>query len=469
MQGTPDRLASSSSQAVASSVSRSIKPGLKTGGHAVIPHDCVEAQSVRLSLATCSTARGCFRLRHVLVDRLEKDGTLGLLLHGTSIIGFRSSQAEGAGWHIGDQIVEVNQQAVGNFIEFQEAFREATTNRGFLADFSVLRREEQCKPDEGIGAEEGAEDAILSFFNTTDLMHLEDQLDKRFGKPGFEEDRTLSANGCGEVSARDKLLSSACDLPATSARNKPAINLSLENPFILALEGRRKALTNGSAGWARYADDGHVEASDSIASRLAQRQDGVSTLYLNGDALDSNGHNEACIVSLDHLHAAWQASMNPQASNEVCSAFPCCSDASASHNTRLVEIEKFVPHCKPAHIPPDLGSARIAAAPFVVTGRLAEDNRQLLVPMRELTSALSRTRPELGIALTGRDAVLAQLGVRPARADAEISQEARGWMTLAQQEVRPARKNAMVELDDDEMLTKLLMEDPEFYANFLKE
>jgi hypothetical protein len=67
-------------------------------------------------------SQGCFHVRHVEVSELLEDNTLGLLLHGTSVVGFCSSKAEQAGWRVGDQIVEVNGQRVGSFDEFLECF-----------------------------------------------------------------------------------------------------------------------------------------------------------------------------------------------------------------------------------------------------------------------------------------------------------------------------------------------------------
>ena len=51
---------------------------------------------------------GCFRLQHVRVDELLEGDTLGLLLHGTLVVGYSHPDAESHGWKTDDQIVEVN-------------------------------------------------------------------------------------------------------------------------------------------------------------------------------------------------------------------------------------------------------------------------------------------------------------------------------------------------------------------------
>merc|ERR1719199_1285214 len=122
-------------------------------------------------------SQGCFHVRHVEVTELLEDNTLGLLLHGTSVVGFCSSRAEQAGWRVGDQIVEVNGQRVGSFDEFLECFVQSQSQHGLPIDFSVLRRE--LRPLSGEADE--AEDALESFFSATNFVDLAGQLQRKFG------------------------------------------------------------------------------------------------------------------------------------------------------------------------------------------------------------------------------------------------------------------------------------------------
>ncbi|CAE7697077.1 XI-B [Symbiodinium necroappetens] len=129
----------------------------------------------------------CFRLRHVRVEALLQDGTLGLLLHGTSVVGFCSEEAASHGWFVGDQIVEINGKHVAAFDEFLEQFLAAQV-QGFPIVFSVLRREApEETPDE---------DPLESFFSEIDFVDLAGRLKKKFGgSPGKAELASTGSSG----------------------------------------------------------------------------------------------------------------------------------------------------------------------------------------------------------------------------------------------------------------------------------
>lgn len=220
-----------------------------------------------------SSSRGKFRLRRVVVDALHADNTLGLLLHGTSVVGFRIAEAQDAGWCQGDQIVEVNEQRVRTYDEFLERFRHAQREDGFPIVFSVLRREDPCE------AGETAEDTLQNFFSNTDFANLNGQLLQRWGTP-LEVPESPS-NGAVDAAAPSVISLGPPVDPPTSANDASAATNSAENPFVQALNNRRDALFRSSEGWAKWADDDFANKNDSIASRLAQRQDGVSTLQFS--------------------------------------------------------------------------------------------------------------------------------------------------------------------------------------------
>lgn len=184
-----------------------------------------------------------FRLRHVKVHGLLQDGTLGLLLHGTSVVGFCSEEAAENGWTVGDQIVEINGQRVVAFDDFLERFLAAQVE-GFPIAFSVLRKEPSTEVE---SAEESDEDPLESFFSETNFVDLAGQLQSKFG----------SGTGQGKVS-------SAAD------EGEDAIT---ENPYIQALRKRRTELSRSTEGWS----DDHD--SQSLAARLAtERDDALATL-----------------------------------------------------------------------------------------------------------------------------------------------------------------------------------------------
>eukprot|EP00931_Biecheleriopsis_adriatica_P088056 TRINITY_DN62447_c0_g1_i1.p1 TRINITY_DN62447_c0_g1~~TRINITY_DN62447_c0_g1_i1.p1 ORF type:complete len:363 (+),score=71.52 TRINITY_DN62447_c0_g1_i1:109-1197(+) len=189
-----------------------------------------------------STANECFRLRQVNVDGLLQDGTLGLLLHGTSVVGFCSDEAAEFGWLVGDQIVEVNGQRVGVFDEFLEKFLAAQV-AGFPILFSVLRREAANS------AEEELEDPLESFFSQTDFVDLVDQMKNKFGTTP-EGEQALAAAMEGETSD-DSIL---------------------DNPYIQALVKRRTELSRSSEDWI---DD---TGCQSLPARMAIERDALASL-----------------------------------------------------------------------------------------------------------------------------------------------------------------------------------------------
>jgi len=187
----------------------------------------------------------------VQVDKLLEDGTLGLLLHGTSVVGFCSAEAEAFGWAVGDQIVEINSQRVAVFDEFLDHFM-AAQEEGFPIDFSVLRREAD-DPDES----KHAEGALEDFFSATNFLDLAGQMQQKFGAmPAFAED-----NG-PQTSA----------LPADDGDGQCFHSESItENPYIQALRKRRSELFRSAEGWSNDAE--------SLAAKLAtQRSDALATL-----------------------------------------------------------------------------------------------------------------------------------------------------------------------------------------------
>lgn len=213
-------------------------------------------------------AQGCFHVRHVEVTELLEDNTLGLLLHGTSVVGFCSSRAEAAGWRVGDQIVEVNGQRVGSFDEFLERFVESQVENGLPIDFSVLRREQRP----AAGEVDEAEDALENFFSATNFVDLAGQLQRKFGSTS-ERERNQSFSdeeGFGQI-IRSESMS------------------ILENPYIQALRRRRDELFLSTEGWTGAVG---TPASASIASRLATRGDaGIATLE---DPVDRSGPLKPC-------------------------------------------------------------------------------------------------------------------------------------------------------------------------------
>jgi hypothetical protein len=254
------------------------KAGAASGSATSGPtEDCVEAERIVLSM---SNDRGYFRLRHVQVEKLLDDGTLGLLLHGTSIVGFRSTRAETLGWCVGDQIVEINKRRASNFEEFMEGFTEAQDVDGFPIEFGVLRREyfHKSKP--------AAEGVLEDFFNATDLASLSTELRNKFPsqKPRYQR------------------LDGGDDDMDTSSANCSDGRQVVENPYIHALKRRRDAFAHTNAGWGKW-DNDHEAVDASVASRLAQRNDGVSMLHIGQDESATEG--SGCPQPGDRKVCSW--------------------------------------------------------------------------------------------------------------------------------------------------------------------
>lgn len=198
----------------------------------------------------------CLRLRHVLVDKLLEDHTLGLLLQGTCIVGFCSPQAEGCGWLVGDQIVEINGQRVTVFEEFIDRFREAQ-EQGFPIDFSVLR----CEFVDAARAE--AEEALDSFFNDTKLTDIAGLMQRKFGAT------PVPRESLAETSAE----------PLVHHWEEEDSEAITENPYIQALRKRREDLSKAADGW--QMDDGN----EPLAVQLATQQSGgLATLTITSEA-----------------------------------------------------------------------------------------------------------------------------------------------------------------------------------------
>jgi hypothetical protein len=198
----------------------------------------------------------CFRLRHVLVDRLLEDGTLGLLLHGTSIVGFCAPQAEDFGWSIGDQIVEVNGHRTVTFDDFFDRF-VAAQEKGMPIDFSVLRRE--------VVDEAGAEETLDSFLGATKMRDLAGLLRKKFGPNSLSRE--------AEGMAPPSTMSADADKGPVDSCLSRSESIT-ENPYIQALRKRRDDLFKTAEGW--ILDEG---CNASIAVQLAtQHNGGLATL-----------------------------------------------------------------------------------------------------------------------------------------------------------------------------------------------
>lgn len=213
----------------------------------------------------------CYRLRLIRVHRLLEDGTLGLLLHSTTVVGFCNAAVEDYGWVIADQIVEINGHRVTNFDEFLDRFL-AGQDQGFPIDFSVLRREALRGPP-GSAADEwaalddtgaaSAEGTLDSFLAETELGDILGQLQQKFGQ--------ATHHGEGLSPAMSGLQSDDGD------GHFMRCDSITENPYIQALRKRRSELLQSSEGWERF--------DESLPSRLAtQREDALTMLLANREA-----------------------------------------------------------------------------------------------------------------------------------------------------------------------------------------
>eukprot|EP00933_Yihiella_yeosuensis_P007668 TRINITY_DN11280_c0_g1_i1.p1 TRINITY_DN11280_c0_g1~~TRINITY_DN11280_c0_g1_i1.p1 ORF type:complete len:469 (-),score=90.76 TRINITY_DN11280_c0_g1_i1:194-1600(-) len=194
-----------------------------------------------------------FKLRQIQVEGLLEDGTLGLLLHGTSVVGFCAEGASENGWAVGDQIVEINGNRVSVFDEFLEKFLSAQV-QGFPITFSVLRRENGGEE----ALETGEDDPLDSFFSNTNFVDLAGQLKHKF-----------------RASPAPPEMMSGPDMAAGPQRREEAIT---ENPYIQALRRRRSELSRSTEGWTD-ASGTISDGTDSLAARLAtERYDALATL-----------------------------------------------------------------------------------------------------------------------------------------------------------------------------------------------
>jgi len=215
--------------------------------------------SPRSSLETETCSGECYHLRTVLVHRLLEDGTLGLLLNGTTIVGFCNPQVEEAGWAINDQIVEVNGQRVAFFEEFIEHFK-AAQEQGYPISFGVLRRE-LADPSEG----DGAEDALESFFSVNNIVDLAGQLQRKFGA-SYAPYENMTPSSAATADGRDGQFFADGSCPSHRSSS------ITDNPYIQALRNRRDELLRSVEGWS-------TEVAESLASRLAtERSDALATL-----------------------------------------------------------------------------------------------------------------------------------------------------------------------------------------------
>eukprot|EP00931_Biecheleriopsis_adriatica_P032961 TRINITY_DN19173_c0_g1_i1.p1 TRINITY_DN19173_c0_g1~~TRINITY_DN19173_c0_g1_i1.p1 ORF type:complete len:351 (+),score=78.63 TRINITY_DN19173_c0_g1_i1:85-1137(+) len=184
------------------------------------------------------TGGECFHVRQVKIDALLDDGTLGLLLHGTSIIGFCSEAASHFGWLVGDQIVEVNGQSISAFEEFLEKFMAAQA-QGFPIHFGVLRRE--------VTAKDEFNDPLEGFFSQTNFVDLADQLRSKFGStPRGKHSLAAAINSQARNGCEDQE----------------------DNPYIQALRQRRSELCRNTEDWM------DETGCQSLAARMATEREG---------------------------------------------------------------------------------------------------------------------------------------------------------------------------------------------------
>mmetsp|Transcript_1430 Transcript_1430/g.3829 ORF Transcript_1430/g.3829 Transcript_1430/m.3829 type:complete len:349 (-) Transcript_1430:279-1325(-) len=177
---------------------------------------------------------GCFRLQHVRVDELLEGDTLGLLLHGTLVVGYSHPDAESHGWKTDDQIVEVNGEHVSTFEEFLQAFNDARLARPI--DFAVLRREV------GVEVDDAANSRLDGFLSSANLCDLAVRLQRSRGSPSAVP-----------VSANPEIFKD----PVT------------DNPYIRALRSRRDAM---------FMPDHWADTGDSLPAKLATRAGALATL-----------------------------------------------------------------------------------------------------------------------------------------------------------------------------------------------
>jgi hypothetical protein len=120
--------------------------------------------------------------------------------------------------------------------------------------------------------QENADDALDGFFSTTNFTNLAGQLHERWGEEAKQTGPDSADDMQPQVETKQQ---SKCS---------GAQNFTMDNPYIVALQRRRDALFRTNEGWAKWADDDYVEATETIASQLAQKQDGVSMLDVKLEA-----------------------------------------------------------------------------------------------------------------------------------------------------------------------------------------
>jgi len=216
---------------------------------------------------------GCFHVHHILLHRLEKDATLGILLHGTSVVGVRTALASEAGWRRGDQIVEVNGLRVTTFDEFLDSFL-AAQERGLPISFGVLRRqpfEELSTSSKELST--GSEAFVDGFLTKTNVKDLAGLMREKFGTGPTRRPPTP----CSARSMHQKTpprCSAACVRPPVMGVRGQEGSCVTENPYIQALKQRREEFLNTSeGGWASASDP------EPLAAQLAtRRSDALATL-----------------------------------------------------------------------------------------------------------------------------------------------------------------------------------------------
>lgn len=210
---------------------------------------------------------GCFHVHHILLQRLEKDDTLGILLHGTSVVGVRTALASEAGWRRGDQIVEVNGRRVTTFDDFLDSFF-AAQELGPPISFGVLRRQSI----EELG--EGSEDFVDGFLTRTNVKDLAGQMREKFGAGLSTRRPPTPCSARSQSQRKPPGGGTACARAAVTAAPSKEGNCVTENPYIQALKQRREEFLYGSeGGWASH------DGTEPLAAQLAtRRSDALATL-----------------------------------------------------------------------------------------------------------------------------------------------------------------------------------------------
>lgn len=212
--------------------------------------------------AGAEAALGRFYLRRVCVDRLPPDGSLGLLLHGTSVVGFSKPGVEDAGWAVGDQIVEVNGEAVASFDEFAAALAAAREVPSCPLRFGVLRRGRDAGAGGGPATDGSeAEAPLRRFLDAADLVDLAAAARRR---PAGTGSSPTGGTGCARAPSR------SCEPGTGGAREPVSAPLGdsiMDNPYIKALQHRRSELCRSA--------ETLKDPPGTLAARLASQQHGT--------------------------------------------------------------------------------------------------------------------------------------------------------------------------------------------------